>query len=168
MLSKQVHLPSPASLAQDPPARLLEPRPVPSDLRPLPGLRDAAEAFLFAGSTSSKTEQVSQRHTNTQTQRMPTWPVTQAATDKALRSAAPAYRTHINHKYRQPSPLLRFGWRGRMSLVQAHTHVRHSPGSQAHTHSWTLSVPTWTVCLLNTPAWIPDPLTHFMGPQLTG
>ncbi|KAK4808467.1 hypothetical protein QYF61_005784 [Mycteria americana] len=39
---------------------------------------------------------------HTQTQRTMTCPVTQTATDKALPSTAPIYRTHIKHKHGQP------------------------------------------------------------------
>lgn len=50
---------------------------LPGDLRPLPGLRDAACAFPFAGSTTNKAEHVLQ-----------TWLVTLTATDKVWPSTA--------------------------------------------------------------------------------
>ncbi|KAM9591014.1 tyrosine-protein kinase Fer-like isoform 5-T7 [Morphnus guianensis] len=57
------------------------------------------------GSTSSEAEHVSQRDRRAHRQRMLTRPVTQTATDKALPSTAPTYRTLIKHKHRQTSPL---------------------------------------------------------------
>ena len=56
--------PPPAAPAQEPPARLLEPSPLPGDPGSLPQLRDAAAAFPGAGSVSSKAELVSARHTH--------------------------------------------------------------------------------------------------------
>lgn len=50
------------------PVGLLGPRPMPGDI-PQPRLGDAAAIFPFAGLASSKTEQVSQKHTDRQTGR---------------------------------------------------------------------------------------------------
>lgn len=88
-----------------PPAWLLEPSS--GDPGSLSRLRDMADAFPFAGSTSSKAEYISQRHIDTHScghthsQRTPTQPVTQRATDKVLPPAAPTFRTHIRQRQRQ-------------------------------------------------------------------
>lgn len=81
-----------------------------------PRLRDAAAAFPFAGSTSSKAELGSQRHTH----RTGTWPVTQTATQKVLPSTVSTYRTRLKHKHRQPNPLLLLGWQ-RQKVTSAGT-----------------------------------------------
>ena len=59
---------------------------------------------------------------DTQIQRTLTWLITQIATDKALPSTAPTYRTHIQHKHRQPSPLLLFSWQ-RQKVTSGGTHT---------------------------------------------
>ena len=98
------------------------------------------------------------RDTHTQMQRTLTQVVTQTATDKALLSAAPTYRTHLNHRDRQPSPLLLFGWRGRRSLVQAHTHMTLSRFTSRHT----LTDP-FSTCAEPLSAWHPclDPRSSY-------
>ena len=101
-------------------------------------------------------------HTHTHTQRTPIWPVTQTATDRALPSTAPTYKTHIRCKPRQPRPLLLLGWQRQKVTSAAHT--PHSPGSQAHAHSWIPRAPSQALCLPSTPAWILVPLTHPTGP----
>lgn len=123
--------PPPAAPTQDPPARPLG-----------PSLRHTAAAFPFACSTGSKATCVcvSQRHTHRHggTEGTPTWPVTPAATGKAL--TAPTYRTGMKHQPRQPSPLLLFSWqRQEVTGESMHTRTRHSLSSQAHTHLQTPS-----------------------------
>lgn len=81
------------------------------------------------GSTSSKAEHLSQRHTHvedtrTYMQRTLTWPVT--------KTAAPTHKAHVKHEHRQVSSSSSAG-RDQRSLAQAHT--RHSPGSQTRTYS---------------------------------
>lgn len=93
-------------------------------------LRDVTAAFLFAGSSSSEAERVSQSHRHTE--RTLTWPVTQTAIEKALPSTANMHSTHIKHKH-SPLLLLLFGWQSqKVTIDGAHTHI-HSRFTRPHT-----------------------------------
>jgi len=88
------------------------------------------------------------------------------ATDKALPPASPMLGTHTRYRHRQSRPLLLLCCQRQKITGAAHT--PHSPGSQAHTHSWIPRAPARPLHLPGTPDWIPAPLTHPMSPRLTG
>lgn len=71
----------------------------PGDPGFLPRLRDATATFLFSGSTSSKAEHMSQRHTHTEDTEM-------AGYTDCCRQGALTYRTHLKHSQ---VPFLLFG-----------------------------------------------------------
>lgn len=104
---------------------------MPGDPEPLPRLRDMADAFLVAGPTSNEAVHLS---AHTRAQRTPTWPVTQAAADKALPSTAPTHRTHVkdNPQTPKPPPLLR--WAEDEAGTSAGAHARTTLQVHKHTH----------------------------------
>ena len=87
-------------------------------------------------------------HAHTHTQRTLARLVTQPATDKVLPSTAPTYRTRIRYKSRQTYHLFPFGWQ--RQKVPSAAHTQHSPGSQAHVHSW---IPCLDPSHSNVPHW---------------
>ena len=100
------------------------------------------------------------RHTDTHghTSRTLTRPVTQTTAEKALPSTAPAYRTLIKHKHRQPSLLLLLGWQ-RQEVTSVGTYMTLFRFTITHTFvvpSSTGKAPlsTWHPCLH------PSPLSH--------
>lgn len=107
----------------------------PSGLRPRP--TDTAAASPFEGSTSSKAECVSQRHTHTNSEdtwRMLTRLVTRAAMQTALPWTAPlcnTIRTRRRCKHKQPSTLPPL----QLVRIEVHwwKHTHNTVVSQAHT-----------------------------------
>lgn len=96
-----------------------------------------ADVFLFANSSSDEAAHIPQTHTqrHRHIQRTPIWPATQAATDKALPSAAPTHKTHIKDNPQtatSPSPLQCA--KTRRSLEQAHRHTHTTAQVHKHTH----------------------------------
>ena len=138
----------------------------PRDPKSLPRLRDMTTTFLFAGSTSSEAEHISQRqtHTGMYMQDM-TRLVTQTATDKVLPSTAPAYRTHINTSTDSQVPYSSWADRGRRSLVQQ-SHTTCPRLTSTCTFVSPLSTSTAPLSAQH-PCLHPGPLTYPTGPLLT-
>lgn len=90
-------------------------------------LRDKADTFIFAGSSSSKTDSISQRHTDTRghthSQRTQTELVTKRATDKILPQQPPHSGLTAGTGDTGTHLFLLLGCRGRRSLVQDTHHT---------------------------------------------
>lgn len=111
--------------------------------------------FLFC---RSSLQHIPQRYTDTDRDKTLT-----VSHTGCPRQGLPSTCTQDSHKAQTQtaeSPSSSRAGRDRSSQV---AHTRHSPGSQAHTHSRIPGVTPWPPCPPSTAAWIPGPLTQFTG-----